>query len=121
MFRPRKPTPLPVPNPPPKRNLTPPPKRDAFTLESKTPTKNVNLAVYSALLGCFDQMTPDQRMRFVDFAAGRALLELPPRLFDGGAAAAPHRVPSGYPAVLVFSFDEQVHGREDSTTERKNP
>ncbi len=33
------------------------------------------MAIYSALLGIFDEMTPDQRMRFVDFAAAWKLLD----------------------------------------------
>ena len=62
----------PIPRPP----LPPPPrKRDTFTTESPTPTRSQTLLIYSSLLGVFDEMTPDQRMRFVDFAAAWKLLD----------------------------------------------
>jgi hypothetical protein len=61
----------PIPEPP-RRNLTPPGRRQSGTFDvdsdAPTPRKPVDLAVYQSLLSVFDEMTPAQRVAFADFA-----------------------------------------------------
>jgi hypothetical protein len=61
----------PIPRPP----LPPPERRNTFSTESPTPTRSPTLLTYQSLLSVFDEMTPEQRMRFVDFAAAWKLLD----------------------------------------------
>jgi hypothetical protein len=57
--------------------LPPLPKAPPAKFESEPPTreKNVSAAVYQSLISVFDEMTPAQRMEFVDVAATYAKLD----------------------------------------------
>lgn len=57
--------PLPVP---PKRSLTPPEKRKAMgaPLDADTPARNPTAASFAALASVFDELSPEQRVEFVE-------------------------------------------------------
>jgi hypothetical protein len=57
--------------------LPPVPQAPSPKFESEPPTreKNVSAAVYQSLISVFDEMTPAQRMEFVDIAALYAALD----------------------------------------------
>ncbi len=60
----------------PRRNLTPPARRHHdVDPDAETPSKPVELATYTSLLGYFDAMTQDQRNDLIEIAA--ALPDLP--------------------------------------------
>ncbi len=46
-----------------------------FYSEPPTKQKNVTASIYQSLLSVFDEMTPEQRMEFVDLAARYANLD----------------------------------------------
>lgn len=50
-----------------------------FSSEPPTKQKNVTASVYQSLLSVFDEMSPEQRMEFVDLAARYATLDGPTR------------------------------------------
>lgn len=66
------------PQPPP-FEIPPPPVQGApsqkFSSEPPTKQKNVTASVYQSLLSVFDEMTPEQRMEFVDLASRYAALD----------------------------------------------
>lgn len=52
---------------------------EPFSSEPPTRQKNVTASVYQSLLSVFDEMTAQQRMEFVEFAARYATLDGPTR------------------------------------------
>jgi len=81
-------TPPPISKPrispkPPPFEVPPPPVQPAptqkFSSEPPTKQKNVTASVYQSLLSVFDEMTPEQRMEFVDLASRYAQLDGPSR------------------------------------------
>ncbi len=60
----------PLPELPPRRILTPPPRRQSGTFdvdtEAETPHKSVELATYQSLLSVFDELNAEQRVDFVE-------------------------------------------------------
>lgn len=81
---------VPPPLPAPRRSLTPPAQRSlresgAFTLESATPARSKEMAVYQAMLSILDPLPLAERMELVELA--RAFVQLSPAerklLLDG--------------------------------------